>query len=111
MAIRGVWTTNLAAIYLASGLLGVGIGLAFAEMANLIVGAVSPTETGVATAMNTVARFGRDQCLGQPLKGERHVVMSSYNFSNGRRLTGMDVHAGGESVLDKSGPKSRAAYP
>jgi EmrB/QacA subfamily drug resistance transporter len=43
-------------IYLASGLLGVGIGLAFAAMANLIVGAVSPTETGVATAMNTVAR-------------------------------------------------------
>jgi 4-hydroxybenzoate polyprenyltransferase len=34
----------------------VGIGLAYAAMANLIVGAVSPTETGVATAMNTVAR-------------------------------------------------------
>lgn len=43
-------------IYLASGLLGVGIGLAFAAMANLIVQAVSPTETGVATGMNTVAR-------------------------------------------------------
>jgi EmrB/QacA subfamily drug resistance transporter len=43
-------------IYLASALLGVGIGLAFAAMANLIVQAVPPAQTGVATGMNTVAR-------------------------------------------------------
>jgi EmrB/QacA subfamily drug resistance transporter len=43
-------------IYIASGLLGVGIGLAFAAMANLIVVAVPPDQTGVATGMNTIMR-------------------------------------------------------
>ncbi|MCW3001495.1 MAG: transporter [Conexibacter sp.] len=43
-------------IYVASGLLGVGIGLAFASLANLIVEAVRPDQTGVATGMNTVMR-------------------------------------------------------
>jgi EmrB/QacA subfamily drug resistance transporter len=43
-------------IYLAMGILGVGIGLAFASMANLIVEAVPATQTGVATGMNTIVR-------------------------------------------------------
>jgi len=43
-------------IYVASALLGLGIGLAFAAMANLIVVAVRPEQTGVATGMNTVTR-------------------------------------------------------
>jgi EmrB/QacA subfamily drug resistance transporter len=43
-------------VYLASLLLGVGVGFAFASMANLIVEAVKPDETGVATGMNTVMR-------------------------------------------------------
>jgi EmrB/QacA subfamily drug resistance transporter len=43
-------------VYVASGLIGVGLGLAFAAMANLIVAAVPPRQTGVATGMNTVAR-------------------------------------------------------
>jgi EmrB/QacA subfamily drug resistance transporter len=43
-------------IYLASLLLGAGIGLAFAAMANLIVEAVPPGQTGVATGMNTIMR-------------------------------------------------------
>jgi EmrB/QacA subfamily drug resistance transporter len=43
-------------IYVASALLGIGIGLAFAAMANLIVQAVPPEQTGVATAVNTIAR-------------------------------------------------------
>ena len=43
-------------IYLATALMGAGIGLAFAAMANLIVEAVEPTETGVATGMNTIMR-------------------------------------------------------
>jgi predicted MFS family arabinose efflux permease len=43
-------------IYLASLLLGAGIGLAFAAMANLIVEAVPPAQTGVATGMNTIMR-------------------------------------------------------
>jgi len=43
-------------VYLAAALLGCGIGLAFAAMANLIIENVGPTQTGVATGMNTVTR-------------------------------------------------------
>ena len=43
-------------IYAGSAMLGVGIGLAFASLANLIVVAVRPDQTGVATGMNTVMR-------------------------------------------------------
>jgi EmrB/QacA subfamily drug resistance transporter len=43
-------------LYLASLLLGVGVGFAFASMANLIVEAVRPDQTGVATGMNAVMR-------------------------------------------------------
>jgi len=37
-------------------LVGVGIGFAFASMANLIVEAVPAEQTGVATGMNTIVR-------------------------------------------------------
>jgi EmrB/QacA subfamily drug resistance transporter len=43
-------------IYVASGLLGTGIGFAFAAMANLIVENVPAHQTGVATGMNAVTR-------------------------------------------------------
>jgi MFS family permease len=46
-------------------LLGVGIGLAFAALGNLIVQAVPPTQTGVASGMNTVMRT-----LGGALGGQ-----------------------------------------
>jgi hypothetical protein len=36
--------------------MGLGIGFAFASMANLIVEAVDQRETGVATGMNTIMR-------------------------------------------------------
>jgi MFS family permease len=39
-----------------STLFGVGIGLAFAALGNLIVQAVPPSQTGVASGMNTVLR-------------------------------------------------------
>jgi EmrB/QacA subfamily drug resistance transporter len=42
--------------YVGSAILGAGIGLAFASLANLIVEAVRPDQTGVATGMNTVMR-------------------------------------------------------
>jgi MFS family permease len=41
---------------LCASLLGVGIGLAFAALGNLIVQAVGPHQTGVAAGMNTVMR-------------------------------------------------------
>jgi EmrB/QacA subfamily drug resistance transporter len=43
-------------IYVSSAILGAGIGLAFASLANLIVEAVPREQTGVATGMNTVMR-------------------------------------------------------
>jgi EmrB/QacA subfamily drug resistance transporter len=43
-------------MYVATALLGTGIGLAFASLANLIVEAVPPGQTAVATGMNTVMR-------------------------------------------------------
>jgi MFS family permease len=43
-------------VYLATGLLGIGIALGFASMANLIIEAVPAEQTGVATGMNTNIR-------------------------------------------------------
>jgi predicted MFS family arabinose efflux permease len=43
-------------LYVATGLLGGGFGLAFAAMSSLIVGAVPPEQTGVASGMNTNIR-------------------------------------------------------
>jgi MFS family permease len=43
-------------IYVAMLLMGIGIGFAFASMANLIVESVSVHQTGVATGMNTIVR-------------------------------------------------------
>src|SRR3954451_15981270 len=45
-----------AEIYVAAGLLGIGIGLSFSAMANLIVQNVRQEQTGVATGMNAVTR-------------------------------------------------------
>lgn len=50
---------------LSSALLGIGIGLAFAALANLIVQAVPARQTGVASGMNTVLRT-----LGGALGGQ-----------------------------------------
>ncbi len=43
-------------VYLASALLGIGVGFAFASLANLIVEAVRPDQTGIASGMNTIVR-------------------------------------------------------
>ena len=43
-------------IYVGTTVMGMGIGFAFAAMANLIVEAVPPEQTGVASGMNTIAR-------------------------------------------------------
>jgi MFS family permease len=55
-ALLAVARTERWEIYLASLLLGAGIGLAFAAMVNLIIENVGPSQTGVATGMNTVMR-------------------------------------------------------
>jgi MFS family permease len=55
-AFLGIAHTERWEIYVGSAILGVGIGLAFASLANLIVEAVPREQTGVATGMNTVMR-------------------------------------------------------
>jgi EmrB/QacA subfamily drug resistance transporter len=57
--------SHRADIYVASGLLGIGIGLSFAAMANLIVIAVPQDQVGVATGMNTIARTAGGALGGQ----------------------------------------------
>lgn len=52
-------------VYISTALLGAGIGLAFASLANLIVEAVPPEQTAVATGVNTVMRT-----LGGALGGQ-----------------------------------------
>jgi dipeptide/tripeptide permease len=43
-------------IYVANGVLGIGVGFAFASLANLVVSAVDPRQTGEATGINTIMR-------------------------------------------------------
>ncbi|HYH62297.1 MAG TPA: MFS transporter [Solirubrobacterales bacterium] len=66
-------------IYASSAILGLGIGFAFASMANLVVEAVHPSKTGVATGINTIMRT-----IGGSLGGQiaativaAHVVAST----------------------------------
>ena len=47
---------SLVEIAAAGLLIGIGIGLSFAAMANLVVQAVRPDQTGVATGINTIMR-------------------------------------------------------
>lgn len=59
-------------------LLGVGIGLAFAALGNLIVQAVPFTQTGVASGMNTVMRT-----LGGALGGQLSATFIADNTAHG----------------------------
>jgi MFS family permease len=59
-------------------LLGVGIGLAFAALGNLIVQAVPPTQTGVASGMNTVMRT-----LGGALGGQLAATFIANHTAHG----------------------------
>jgi EmrB/QacA subfamily drug resistance transporter len=67
-----------------STLLGVGIGLAFAALGNLIVQAVPPDQTGVASGMNTVVRT-----LGGAVGGQVAATFVVDHTTHGLpRLTG-----------------------
>ena len=63
-------------LLIAAALLGVGIGLAFAALGNLIVQAVSTHQTGVASGMNTVMRT-----LGGALGGQLSATFIAANTS------------------------------
>jgi MFS family permease len=60
-------------------LMGIGIGLAFAALGNLIVQAVSPEQTGVATGMNTVMRT-----LGGALGGQIAATLIANHVAHGQ---------------------------
>lgn len=51
-----LWHDERWQVGLVAGVFGLGIGLAFASMANLIVGSVPPDQTGAATGMNANIR-------------------------------------------------------
>jgi MFS family permease len=62
----------------AASLLGVGIGLAFAALGNLIVQAVPSHQTGVASGVNTVMRT-----LGGALGGQLSATFIAGHMSDG----------------------------
>ncbi len=62
-------------IYVAAGLLGIGIGLSFSAMANLIVQNVRQDQTGVATGMNSVTRT-----LGGAFGGQLAATLLASNL-------------------------------
>ena len=65
-------------IYVAAGLLGIGIGLSFSAMANLIVQNVRQEQTGVATGMNAVTRT-----LGGAFGGQVAATLLASNLAAG----------------------------
>src|SRR4051794_20273153 len=65
-------------IYVAAGLLGIGIGLSFSAMANLIVENVRQDQTGVATGMNAVTRT-----LGGAFGGQLAATLLASNLGAG----------------------------
>ena len=73
-------------IYVSTLFLGLGIGLAFAAMANLIVQAVPQNQTGVATGMNTVLRS-----LGGAMGGQ---IAASFLAGNVIAATGLTSERG-----------------
>ncbi|MEV7323346.1 MFS transporter [Streptomyces sp. NPDC093970] len=56
LGLLALWHTAQWQVAVVSGLFGLGIGLAFASMANLVVGSVPPEQTGAATGMNANIR-------------------------------------------------------
>jgi EmrB/QacA subfamily drug resistance transporter len=71
-ALLSVAHSHPADLLFAAALLGVGVGLAFAALGNLIVQAVPPHQTGVASGMNTVMRTLGGALGGQPTLRDVH---------------------------------------
>jgi MFS family permease len=63
---------------ISAAVLGIGIGLAFAALGNLIVQAVPPSQTGVASGMNTVMRT-----LGGALGGQLSATFIVDHMAHG----------------------------
>jgi MFS family permease len=50
------WHSSAIHIYVSSALMGLGIGLAYATLATLVIENADPSQTGVASGMNNVLR-------------------------------------------------------
>jgi MFS family permease len=87
-----LWIVHAAPIdmLISAGLLGIGIGLAFAALGNLVVQAVPATQTGVATGMNTVMRT-----LGGALGGQISATFIADHVAHGEpTVTGFNLTFG-----------------
>ena len=80
-----VWHTTALAVFMAFMVCGVGIGFAFAAMPRLIVGAVVPSETGVATGMNNVIRT-----IGGVIGAQIAAVLLAANVNPGTSIPTVD---------------------
>jgi MFS family permease len=87
----------------AAGALGAGVGMAFAAMVALIAENVHPTETGVATGMNTVVRMigavvggqlGAALLTAQTIEGTALPAESAYTIAFGLSAVAALVGAG-----------------
>ena len=76
-------------IYVASALLGIGVGFSFAAMANLIVGAVDQRQTGVATGINTIMRT-----IGGSLGGQVAASVVGGSVAGQRPARRVGLHHG-----------------
>jgi EmrB/QacA subfamily drug resistance transporter len=76
-----LWHGTALAVSMSFMVCGCGIGFAFASMPRLIVGAVSPSETGVATGMNNVVRT-----IGGVMGAQIAAVLLAANVTKGTQI-------------------------
>ena len=127
-ALACIWLTLTSrhpyGMLVSSALLGVGIGLAFSALGNLIVQAVPETETGVASGMNTVLRtlggalggqiaatfVAGDLIRGLPaLAGFTRTFIMAALFLAGCAVAGMLIPAAQEAVMPAWQPETSEA--
>ena len=72
---------------LSAALMGVGIGLSFAALGNLIVQAVEPQQTGAAGGMNTVMRT-----IGGAIGGQLSATFIAGHLGRERRAARHGLH-------------------
>ena len=93
-------------IYLASGLLGLGIGLSMAVLATLIVMSVAEDETGAAAGVNNVART-----LGGAVGGQVAAVLLVSSGYTAAFAVGLVATVGWVAVAPLIGGPHRALVP
>ncbi len=76
-----LWHGTALAVSMSFVVCGCGIGFAFASMPRLIVGAVAPSETGVATGMNNVVRT-----VGGVIGAQVAAVLLAGNLHRGTQI-------------------------